>query len=176
MGGVIWTGSGRLVRAVEMTAPRTFPTLAFGALLTQHPLAPAARLLLQRDVCRHSGRPRRSISPEPKLHFRRSQVRQEWCGRSGLCCKNAERPQAWNSRSIARVKQTGSYRKYLLGRLSLRIQRPGLLNCRFSDSMTKYCENEEGHGQDSQNRTDLHKNFTAPAYCENDPGCQSDYC
>ena len=58
----------------------TNPTLGFRALLTQHPLASAACLLLQRGGYRHSGHSRPSISREPTPYFRRSRARQEWCG------------------------------------------------------------------------------------------------
>ena len=64
------------------TEMRTNPTLGFRALLTQHPLASAACLLLQRGGYRHSGHSRPSISREPTPYFRRSRARQEWCGQS----------------------------------------------------------------------------------------------
>ena len=62
------------------TEMRTNPTLGFRALLTQHPLASAACLLLQRGGYRNSGHSRPSISREPTPYFRRSRARQEWCG------------------------------------------------------------------------------------------------
>lgn len=67
-------------RGPKTTALRTKPTLDFRAVLTQHPLAPTAHLLLRRGACLQSGRSRGSILPKLTLHFRCCLIRQERCG------------------------------------------------------------------------------------------------
>jgi hypothetical protein len=68
--GAIHTGHS--LRGAQTGKMRTFLTLDFINLLTQHTFAPAARLLSQRGACRHCGRSLRSIPPEATLDFRRS--------------------------------------------------------------------------------------------------------
>mgnify|MGYP005987846991 CR=1 FL=1 len=65
-----------------MSASRTFPSFGFRTLLTQHLLAIAAHLLLQRSVGRHSGPSRGLFWVEPKLSFRCLAFGHE---RRGLC-------------------------------------------------------------------------------------------
>ena len=67
-----------------MAAVRTFPSFVFSALLTQHLLAVAAPMLLQRSTCRRCGHSSALIWLESRPSFRCIRFRQTRRGQTGL--------------------------------------------------------------------------------------------